>query len=102
MEVNKLPTSSKEGMELCLPMLYSCCEDRSGEVRSKAQAALPAFMKHLTFEKMLRATGKLKVRKCQQYLKMYNICKIFLFLVWIPGIYEGKGRHDQEYLKLIK
>ena len=44
-----------------MPVLYSCCEDRSGEVRAKAQACLPAFMKHLSFDKMLRATSKLGV-----------------------------------------
>uniref|UniRef100_A0A8C7SEI4 Cytoskeleton associated protein 5 n=1 Tax=Oncorhynchus mykiss TaxID=8022 RepID=A0A8C7SEI4_ONCMY len=45
---------------LCVPYLYSCLEDRNGDVRKKAQDALPIFMMHLGYEKMLKATGKLK------------------------------------------
>uniref|UniRef100_A0A4W5PU87 Cytoskeleton associated protein 5 n=1 Tax=Hucho hucho TaxID=62062 RepID=A0A4W5PU87_9TELE len=45
---------------LCVPYLYSCLEDRNGDVRKKAQDALPTFMMHLGYEKMLKATGKLK------------------------------------------
>nr|CAB3231403.1 cytoskeleton-associated protein 5-like [Phallusia mammillata] len=55
----KLPTSSKEGLEGCITVLYSCCEDRSGEVRAKAQAFIPVIMKHLSYDKMLHGTSKL-------------------------------------------
>ena len=46
---------------LCLAPLYACLEDRNGEVRKKAQDALPIFMTHLGFDKMNKAAGKLKV-----------------------------------------
>ncbi|PKU35108.1 cytoskeleton-associated protein 5 [Limosa lapponica baueri] len=58
----KLPTlrSVPSDLLLCVPHLYSCLEDRNGDVRKKAQDALPFFMMHLGFEKMAKATGKLK------------------------------------------
>ena len=46
---------------LCVPNLYACLEDRNGDVRKKAQDALPMFMMHLGFDKMTKAAGKLKV-----------------------------------------
>lgn len=46
---------------LCVPQLYGFLEDRNGDVRKKAQEALPMFMMHLGFDKMNKATGKLKV-----------------------------------------
>lgn len=46
---------------LCVPQLYACLEDRNGDVRKKAQDALPPFMMHLGYDKMNKATGKLKV-----------------------------------------
>lgn len=46
---------------LCVPQLYACLEDRNGDVRKKAQDALPTFMMHLGYDKMSKATGKLKV-----------------------------------------
>ena len=48
---------------LCVPHLYTCLEDRNGDVRKKAQEALPTFMMHLGYDKMTKATGKLKVLK---------------------------------------
>ena len=48
-------------LPLCLAPLYACLEDRNGEVRKKAQDALPLFMTHLGFDKMNKAAGKLKV-----------------------------------------
>ncbi|XP_059831965.1 cytoskeleton-associated protein 5 isoform X3 [Hypanus sabinus] len=58
----KLPTlrSVPSDLMLCLPHLYSCLEDRNGDVRKKAQDALPTFMMHLGYEKMYKAAGKLK------------------------------------------
>ncbi|KAH0620748.1 hypothetical protein JD844_021478 [Phrynosoma platyrhinos] len=59
---DKLPTlrTVPSDLILCVPHLYSCLEDRNGDVRKKAQDALPFFMMHLGFEKMAKATGKLK------------------------------------------
>uniref|UniRef100_A0A3P8Y0C1 TOG domain-containing protein n=1 Tax=Esox lucius TaxID=8010 RepID=A0A3P8Y0C1_ESOLU len=58
----KLPTmrTVPSDLSLCLPYLYACLEDRNGDVRKKAQDALPTFMMHLGYEKMLKATAKLK------------------------------------------
>ncbi|CAB1322741.1 unnamed protein product [Coregonus sp. 'balchen'] len=58
----KLPTmrTVPSDLMLCVPYLYTCLEDRNGDVRKKAQDALPTFMMHLGYEKMLKATDKLK------------------------------------------
>ncbi|XP_067850163.1 cytoskeleton-associated protein 5 isoform X2 [Heptranchias perlo] len=58
----KLPAlrSVPSDLMLCVPHLYSCLEDRNGDVRKKAQDALPTFMMHLGYEKMVKAAGKLK------------------------------------------
>ncbi|XP_075998048.1 cytoskeleton-associated protein 5 isoform X2 [Genypterus blacodes] len=58
----KLPTlrTVPGDLMLCIPQLYACLEDRNGDVRKKAQDALPTFMMHLGFDKMNKATGKLK------------------------------------------
>ncbi|XP_070973111.1 cytoskeleton-associated protein 5-A-like isoform X4 [Oncorhynchus clarkii lewisi] len=58
----KLPTmrTVPSDLMLCVPYLFICLEDRNGDVRKKAQEALPTFMMHLGYEKMLKATGKLK------------------------------------------
>lgn len=62
----KLPTmrTVPGDLMLCVPQLYACLEDRNGDVRKKAQDALPTFMMHLGYEKMTKATGKLKVLNC--------------------------------------
>ncbi|XP_047658144.1 cytoskeleton-associated protein 5 isoform X2 [Tachysurus fulvidraco] len=54
----------------CVPHLYACLEDRSGDVRKKAQDALPMFMMHLSPEKMSKATNKLKPASKDQVVAM--------------------------------
>ncbi|KAM6360444.1 cytoskeleton-associated protein 5 isoform 1-T4 [Alca torda] len=73
----KLPTlrSVPSDVLLCVPHLYSCLEDRNGDVRKKAQDALPFFMMHLGFEKMAKATGKLKPTSKDQVLAMLEKAK---------------------------
>ncbi|KAK7117441.1 hypothetical protein R3I94_022874 [Phoxinus phoxinus] len=68
----KLPTlrTVPSDLMLCLPNLYACLEDRSGDVRKKAQDALPTFMMHLGYEKMVKATGKLKPASKDQVVGM--------------------------------
>uniref|UniRef100_A0A3Q2TJF3 Cytoskeleton associated protein 5 n=1 Tax=Fundulus heteroclitus TaxID=8078 RepID=A0A3Q2TJF3_FUNHE len=58
----KLPTlrTVPGDLMLCVPQLFACLEDRNADVRKKAQDALPTFMMHLTYEKMVKAAGKLK------------------------------------------
>uniref|UniRef100_A0A8D3C028 Cytoskeleton associated protein 5 n=1 Tax=Scophthalmus maximus TaxID=52904 RepID=A0A8D3C028_SCOMX len=67
-EENKLPTLRTVPVDLmlCVPPLYACLEDRNGDVRKKAQDALPTFMMHLGFEKMSKAAGKLKSGDARQ------------------------------------
>jgi len=57
----KLPNEKKLPSELkdCLPPLYVCLEDRSGDVRKAALAVIPFFMAHLGYDSMSKATGKL-------------------------------------------
>ncbi|XP_034541415.1 cytoskeleton-associated protein 5 isoform X2 [Notolabrus celidotus] len=55
---------------LCVPHLYNCLEDRNGDVRKKAQDALPTFMMHLGYDKMTKATGKLKPASKDQVVGM--------------------------------
>ncbi|XP_061825769.1 cytoskeleton-associated protein 5 isoform X1 [Nerophis lumbriciformis] len=58
----KLPTMRTVPADLMLtvPQLYACLEDRNGDVRKKAQDALPTFMMHLGYDKMEKATSKVK------------------------------------------
>ncbi|XP_029438954.1 cytoskeleton-associated protein 5 isoform X2 [Rhinatrema bivittatum] len=73
----KLPTvrSVPSDLVLCVPHLYSCLEDRNGDVRKKAQDALPTFMMHLGFEKMAKATGKLKPASKDQVIALLEKAK---------------------------
>ncbi|CAL8262817.1 unnamed protein product [Merluccius merluccius] len=57
---------------LCVPNLYACLEDRNGDVRKKAQDALPMFMMHLGFDKMTKAAGKLKPSSKDQVAAMLD------------------------------
>ncbi|XP_016324605.1 cytoskeleton-associated protein 5-like isoform X2 [Sinocyclocheilus anshuiensis] len=68
----KLPTlrTVPTDLMLCVPHLYTCLEDRSGDVRRKAQDALPSFMMHLGYEKMIKAAGKLKPASKDQVVGM--------------------------------
>uniref|UniRef100_A0A3B3DRX9 Cytoskeleton associated protein 5 n=1 Tax=Oryzias melastigma TaxID=30732 RepID=A0A3B3DRX9_ORYME len=68
----KLPTmrTVPGDLMLCIPQLYACLEDRNGDVRKKAQDALPTFMMHLGYEKMNKATGKLKPASKDQVVAM--------------------------------
>ncbi|XP_046889619.1 cytoskeleton-associated protein 5 isoform X2 [Hypomesus transpacificus] len=68
----KLPTMRvvPGDLMLCVPQLYGCLEDRNGDVRKKAQEALPMFMMHLGFDKMNKATGKLKTSSKDQVIGM--------------------------------
>ncbi|XP_056243046.1 cytoskeleton-associated protein 5 isoform X2 [Seriola aureovittata] len=68
----KLPTlrTVPGDLSLCVPQLYACLEDRNGDVRKKAQDALPTFMMHLGYDKMAKATGKLKSASKDQVMAM--------------------------------
>ncbi|XP_022071184.2 cytoskeleton-associated protein 5 isoform X3 [Acanthochromis polyacanthus] len=68
----KLPTlrTVPGDLMLCIPHLYACLEDRNGDVRKKAQDALPTFMMHLGYDKMNKATGKLKPSSKDQVVGM--------------------------------
>ena len=61
----KLPGAGKLPPEVSaiIPPLFSCLEDRSGDVRKKGQAVLPLFMAKVGYDTMLKHTGKLKVRE---------------------------------------
>ncbi|KAK9517304.1 hypothetical protein VZT92_025187 [Zoarces viviparus] len=68
----KLPTLRTVPGDLmsCVPQLYACLMDRNGDVRKKAQDALPTFMMHLGYEKMDKAAGKLKTISKDQVVGM--------------------------------
>ncbi|XP_035276020.1 cytoskeleton-associated protein 5-like isoform X3 [Anguilla anguilla] len=68
----KLPTlrTASPDLMFLVPYLYTCLEDRNGDVRKKAQDALPTFMMHLGYEKMVKATGKLKPASKDQVVGM--------------------------------
>ena len=59
----KLPAAGKLPSELStiVPPLFSCMEDRSGDVRKKAQAALPHIMAHVGYDNMCKQCNKLGV-----------------------------------------
>jgi cytoskeleton-associated protein 5 len=62
--VEKLPAHKILPPELkdCVPLLLMCLEDRSPDVRKKAQDAIVPFMIHVGYNSFIKATGKLKVR----------------------------------------
>ena len=51
----------KELVAIVAP-LYSCLNDRSGDVRKKAQAVVPLMMQHVGWDAMSKQANKLKVR----------------------------------------
>ncbi len=60
----KLPSCSKlpsETQSVIHPVLVAL-EDRSAEVRKKAQAVVPLLMTHVGYDAMLKTSGKLQVR----------------------------------------
>ncbi|XP_073397742.1 cytoskeleton-associated protein 5 isoform X2 [Dendrobates tinctorius] len=73
----KLPTlrAVPSDLQLCVPYLYACLEDRNCDVRKKAQEALPMFMMHIGFEKMSKATGKLKPASKDQVMALLEKAK---------------------------
>ena len=77
----KLPASGKllspEVTGIIAP-LYSALEDRSGDVRKKAQVVLPLFMAHVSYDTMLKQTGKLKVCVCVCVQLWFLICSIMV------------------------
>ena len=59
----KLPNEknlTKDLVTLVVP-LFSCLEDRSGDVRKKAQAVVPLIMQHVGWDAMSKQANKLKV-----------------------------------------
>uniref|UniRef100_A0A667Y153 Cytoskeleton associated protein 5 n=1 Tax=Myripristis murdjan TaxID=586833 RepID=A0A667Y153_9TELE len=75
-------------MLLCVAPLYACLEDRNGDVRKKAQDALPIFMTHLGFDKMKKTAGKLKpgskdqvVALLEKARSIMRICPCWRFTV---------------------
>ena len=50
----------KEDLMAMITVLYAAVEDRNADVRKAAQDAIPAFMRHIGFQKMQSATEKLK------------------------------------------
>lgn len=58
----KLPTEKNLPKELVATVapLYSCLEDRSGDVRKKAQAVVPLMMQHVGWDAMSKQANKLK------------------------------------------
>ena len=65
----------KELVAIVAP-LYSCLEDRSGEVRKKAQVVVPLMMQHVGWDAMSKQANKLKV----QGVDNYSVA-LWLFLV---------------------
>uniref|UniRef100_A0A7M4F8U9 Cytoskeleton associated protein 5 n=1 Tax=Crocodylus porosus TaxID=8502 RepID=A0A7M4F8U9_CROPO len=103
----KLPTlrSVPSDLLLCVTHLYSCLEDRNGDVRKKAQDALPFFMMHLGFEKMAKATGKLKGIQGKKVPSKPNLKededKSGPIFIIVPNGKEQRMR-DEKGLKVLK
>jgi len=51
---------SKDEISLCVPYLYSSCEDRNSDVRKSAQSAVLGVMIHVGYANMVKQTEKLK------------------------------------------
>ncbi|KAK5620752.1 Cytoskeleton associated protein 5 [Crenichthys baileyi] len=81
---------------LCLPQLFACLEDRNADVRKKAQDALPSFMMHLGYDKMTKATGKLKPASKDQVVAMLEKARAVMpAKPEAPAKTGGKGSAEQ-------
>ena len=60
----KLPNAGKMPAEFSaiITPLFSCLEDRSAEVRKRAQEILPLIMAQVGYDAMMKQTGKMKVQ----------------------------------------
>uniref|UniRef100_A0AAQ4PAT7 Cytoskeleton associated protein 5 n=1 Tax=Gasterosteus aculeatus aculeatus TaxID=481459 RepID=A0AAQ4PAT7_GASAC len=80
----------------CVPQLYSCLEDRNGDVRKKAQDALPTFMMHLGYDKMDKAAGKLKTASRDQVVGMLEKARAVMSAKPAAPAKAGGGRGSAE------
>ncbi|XP_078113810.1 cytoskeleton-associated protein 5 isoform X2 [Sander vitreus] len=94
----KLPTlrTVPGDLMLCVPHLYACLEDRNGDVRKKAQDALPTFMMHLGYDKMEKAAGKLKSASKDQVLAMLEKARAVMPAKPAPPAKTGGGKGSAE------
>ena len=80
--------------------LYSCLEDRSGDVRKKAQAVVPVMMQHVGWDAMSKQANKLKVK--------FDFCSFRreFKIVWLAssanllgegGSVEGREKKKRKY-----
>ncbi|GAB6028698.1 hypothetical protein CHUAL_004522 [Chamberlinius hualienensis] len=70
--VKSIPTGD---LTLCVPLLLTALEDRSPDVRKKAQDAVLPFMLHLGYDLMSRATSKLKPASKMQTMAILDKVK---------------------------
>uniref|UniRef100_A0A3P9Q5V7 Cytoskeleton associated protein 5 n=1 Tax=Poecilia reticulata TaxID=8081 RepID=A0A3P9Q5V7_POERE len=94
----KLPTlrSVPADLMLCVPQLFACLEDRNADVRKKAQDALPTVMMHLGYDKMNKATGKLKPASKDQVVAMLEKARTLMpAKPAAPAKTGGKGSAEQ-------
>ncbi|CAB1460305.1 unnamed protein product [Pleuronectes platessa] len=94
----KLPTlrTVPGDLMLCVPQLYACLEDRNGDVRKRAQDALPTFMMHLGFEKMTKAAGKLKTSSKDQVVAMLEKARAVMPAKPAAPTKAGGGKDSSE------
>ncbi|XP_013885628.1 cytoskeleton-associated protein 5 isoform X2 [Austrofundulus limnaeus] len=94
----KLPTlrTVPADLMLCVPLLYTCLEDRNGDVRKKAQDALPTFMMHLGYDKMNKATGKLKPASKDQVVSMLEKARAVMPAKPAAPVKSGGGKGSAE------
>lgn len=74
----KLPSAGRLPSEFStiVPALFSCLEDRSGDVRKKAQAALPHIMAHVGYDNMCKQCAKLGVSLT---IRQFQIDSLFYY-----------------------
>ena len=65
----------------CILPLFSCLEDRSGDVRKAAQAVVPLMMAHVGYDSMSKATGKLDVSIMICHIFSYK--RVHWYIFWI-------------------
>uniref|UniRef100_A0A3B3YNC3 TOG domain-containing protein n=1 Tax=Poecilia mexicana TaxID=48701 RepID=A0A3B3YNC3_9TELE len=100
----KLPTlrSVPADLMVCVPQLFTCLEDRNADVRKKAQDALPTFMMHLGYDKMNKATGKLKPASKDQVVAMLEKARAVMpAKPAAPAKTGGKGSAEQKNVWLL-
>ena len=102
-DIGKLPSE----VQSLVPLLFACLEDRSADVRKKAQVVLPLLMVPVGYDVMLKHTGKLKVALKQSdkycyYFFVYSLPLNKLLKLYLINIVHQYQLYQQNHQHPVK